>query len=454
MGRGMVLYHDLWDHKTPGIYGITWALTRLPLAVGGLRLVAGILFVACFLPLALALRIPFSGRYLAVASLPAAVVLNSAIDGEKLFTEHAEGACLVLALAAAVMAYQTYSTFRRCLWSAAAGAAVSAAIAMRPTALLYIPPLLWLATIASANRNGRTTAATIGAFILGGVTGLAAVCAWLASQGVLQECFDIAIVGNMKISGRFGAAEILTHWAILGSRFVAVGFAFLLAGLGLRRLWAERKQLAVAFAVLALLALAEAFIPRKEFFHYMLPLGYILVPLGWVSLAADELHGPPRRNPVAVAVLALAVLTLSYWNVPLAVNTVARLAEPSSPQVYGVQVSELVKHLDASDTVWSADTQCGDLYWYTGCASATRYLFINGDVRPLVRMNVLLQDLQANRPKLILVGPGRWLNAAGELSENVPAGLRLYIEAEYTCVQPGSPAASVFVRRKRPKHVL
>ena len=434
LGSERLPYRDFWDNHMPGIYAETWVLTRLGLPLGALRLVAGLAWLACLYPVARAWRFPTGGAGLAMAALPAAVILHPALNGESLYTEYGEGCALLLALAALVAAERAAGVWPGAGWCVLAGFLSAVAISFRPTAALYGPPLLWLAVWAA--RAARPRALPAAAFVLGAAGGLGLLILALASAGLLGDCLQLVGGANARITGTIDLAHNLRGWGVLVAGVLGMGFVVVLARRGAPWLREHHPRAATAATWLVVTAFVEALLPRKGWPHYLLPAFCFMLPFGWAALAGADPGRPPRRPGLLVGLLVLALCYSLGW----AGVVVARWASPGPREVYGVSLPRLRGYLRPGDTVWSGGTRGADLYWYTGHPSATRYVYASsGAEQSGIRGDVLLGDLRASRPRLVLIGP-QWLDADGELAAEAPAGLRAYLAGAYVR-EAGRPGA-------------
>jgi len=440
LGPQRLPYRDVWDNHMPGIYAVTWLVTRAgsgPGMTAALRLMAAAVWLASVALAARAWRLPSGRARLVLAALPVAVLLHPALNGDSLYTEYGEACAGLLALSALVLAERTSRAWAAGGWSALAGLLTAAAIAFRPTAALYLAPLLWLAA-GCGQSTGRRALSAAG-LVAGAGAGVGALAAGLASAGALDDCVQLVFGANARISETRDLAHDLRGLGVLVASSICMGSVIVLARRGTPWLRERYPRAAPAAWALVAVAVVEALLPRKGWPHYLLPAFCFLLPLAWGALAEGG-QGPRRRNGVLVGFLVVSLLYSLGW----AGVTLARWVRPRPLEVYGVPLSRLTALLRPGDTVWSGGTRGADLYWDTGCPSATRYLYASsGAAQSGIAAETLLADLRAHRPRLVLIGP-EWLDPASDLGPAVPAGLPAYLASAYireTAGMPGRGAA-------------
>jgi hypothetical protein len=378
----------------------------------------------------------------------AAVILQSGIGGQQLFTEHWEASCLVAALALALVASRRSPGFGRGVWSAAAGAALGVAIVFRPTALLYAPVVAWLAGTADVS-DRRFCATAMGAVALGLGLVIAAVAGALNALGILHDGIDQALSANSQVSSSFGLRETIENWRTLTVHLMLVAFAITLAASGLlARRATSQPRLFAACGVAVVIAFLEALTPRKNFTHYLLPLAYFLVPLGWAAILSGRLSYSPRRSELSLSVLAFLLPVAATWSMPRALATVREWSSSAPPAVHGVALDTLRTHCRPGDTVWCGGVMAGDLYWRLDAPPASRFLYTESAATPFVDGRIVRQEIARNRPSVVLLVDD-WVDEGGQPSQRVPTEVRELIATDYVLARRGSPngSASLFVRR-------
>ena len=448
VAAGRLPYRDAWDNKAPGIYAVTLGLTRLPLPLGGLRCLSALAWLAAFAGLGAALRVQARRELPLLLLYAAAVILESGIGGQHIYTEHWEASCLVAALALALVASRRPPGLAHGVWSAAAGAALGVAIVFRPTALLYAPVVGWLAGTAQGP-DRRFSGIGVGAVAGGLGLVIAAAAGALGALGILHEGIEQGLAANSQVSSGFGLRETIQNWRTLTVHLMLVAFAIALAASGLlARRATPQPRLFAACGVAVAIAFLEALAPRKNFTHYLLPLAYFLVPLGWAAILSGGLSPSPRRSNVSLTALGLLVPVAATWAVPRALATVREWASPAPVTVHGVDLGTLRAHYRPGDTVWCGGAMAGDLYWYLDASPASRFLYTESAATQFVDGAIVRQGIARNRPSVVLL-VDEWLDEEGRPSQRVPIEVRELLAADYALIQRGSPyeSASLFVRR-------
>lgn len=395
MGRGLVLYRDLWFDRPQGIFLVYAAiLNAFGESTEAIRLAAAVYNGGTTVLLGL-LGIRLCGRLagLGAAAIFAVASASPAIEG---FTANGE-----LFMNLPVVLCLLLSAQRRLV---PAGVALAVATAIKPTALpAAAPALLALLVTDTTWRTGARARSDALACLAGGfLLGLAP----FAGHGLATsaQTYWYAVVGfRVQAHSAFsvGLPLIGELWQTAPTVLVALLPVWLLALYGLVGRGTRGIAVAVAFATGSL---AGAAVGGYWYWHYyagLVPPLALLAGAGAARLLAAPL-GPASR---AVALLSLGVAL--FFNARLVGDTPAatswRIYRRPAYVVSREIAAYVAARTSAHDTVYAAFAQA-DLYFLSRRRSAGNHLYWTEINRVPGALDVVLAALDdpLRRPKYVI----------------------------------------------------
>jgi hypothetical protein len=386
-------YRDIWDHKPPGVYFVD----ALGLAIAretGVWLVQIAFLVAAALLGYRALRREFGDAPALVGSLAWLVALPRLFLSEDGQTSYVEFYALPLQFGALMLVagVRTVTKTRAVVLGMLGGAA----LLLKPTLIG-----MWIAFVVVSLLQRRLGAiASLGAVALGALVPLAAVAAWAATRGVLEEMVDQAFVYNRAYAA----------FATLSARINAV-----LSGL--------RLTLPSGLALVALSAWSYAVFKRR-FEGTLLGLALVALPIElvlatwgrgyhyyfipWLPsmaiLTAFAVREMQRAVSIRIAAPAVALAVVMMFIQPALLVT--RLASHFEGDRLHKAAAFVAANTRPGDTVliWGSHAQ---VLFLADRRSPSRYVYQYGALATrgyanVTRVSEFLLDLQRARPALIL----------------------------------------------------
>ncbi len=420
--QGQMPYLDFFDHKGPTLYLLN-TLGAL-IAPGGL----GLYVVETVFLIAAALVSYFTCRRFATdAAALAAVILVYATLGRSLFGgNYVEEYALLFASVTLFCLSSYFVKGRLASWEAfAIGFCAGCVLFLRPN-LLGAWVVFCAAIIIFMAREGKAgDIVRVALFAgLGFLCLVAPVLLWLALGGALPDFIDQYLRFNMEYSATYSwAARIETFWWMLGGQptLIAALAAGVFAAIQTRRVGRKGLSLPshpesgsrfwVCLLIATLLTVAFASMSGREYEYYLMawvpyaacPIAYALGEVFSYVRQNFDLH---RGRSIALAAATVAVAGLCLIpNIATGYGYaqryhVAQDAEDADGR--GGVVQTVLALTSPDDKLVVCGAECW-VYTETERSAATRYIFQPDDTRLEIRQQYLFEDIQANKPKLVVI---------------------------------------------------
>jgi hypothetical protein len=327
---------------------------------------------------------------------------------------------------------------------ACSGAAMGAAVTVKPHAVVLAAALAVIVAIVSTRADGLAGIAPLLAYAVAAALPPAAILGWLTATGAVGAWCEAVFDYLLPLYSRLGrdTGWTIHRWQIWIPLALAVGLSVLAAAQA-RRLGARHK--------LALLGIAYGLVhfvgQGKGWDYHLYPLAAFAAVLVFSGLAPALSARRWIAAPLAAALLA-AVVLLGIKGVEAAP---ARWEKDKAHRV-GVLVDDLRARVRPGDRVQVLDTSVGGAHALLrlGMRQPTRFVydfhFFHDVDTPVVRAlrAELIRDLDAQPPRFIVLFEHGWpsggyerIQAFPELAERLatrydvvasPAGYRLYAQ--------------------------
>ncbi len=440
LGEGLLPYRDFWDHKMPGIYFITYILTRVTTSVGIMRLLMiGVITIA----FGMFFRIAARGRtreLLPVLLMSLAVVTNPLFCGNSIMTEPFEGIFLFAGMTFLLRSY--YNHCEKWAYYAFGGLLFGLALIVRPTALLYFPSVLFFIFFVQKNgfpRSARYLMVTCVFCVLP----IIAVVLYVVHNGAYDDFLNQAFIANAAM-GMKKISTILLYWSITSTQVLSVGYIVILAGIGISAVKMHDRRLAVFYMMLISTGFAEGLIMRKDHAHHFLPFLYLCIfpaAIGVFELLSS-------KNRWARSTLAGIILFSGLLLIPELIRYSALPALIFEPSMQSNEIDSIVQEIHGS-YLW-AGVPGAELYRRTDARPASKYFYITDDAI-VANKNIyheIYMDMQRTKPSEIVLKDD-WFDNDGKLSGMCPEPLFSYFQQNYSFVRRYIAWNSVGLFRRR-----
>jgi hypothetical protein len=412
--QGQMPYEDIFDHKGPVMYLINALAAAL--STGNL----GLYLVECAALITAGLVSYFTAlRFVSPLPASAATVFAYMTLGRSLFGgNYVEEYALPL-IAIALFCFSTYFLKGRLTLrgSFVIGLTGGMVFLLRPNllsawAVFCIVVIVFMVRA----RELRPLVKTIGIALIGFLCVVVPILLWLYLGGAFPDFIDDYFRFNMEYSATYGNDDLLWTflWMLAGEPaliLVLLADVFLLVF--------PRKTPRIWWAALlgaTVLALLCASMSGRQYEYYL---------MAWIPFAPMALAALFGRLPA----FAQGLDRLCQKRIGIAVVTVAALAvtgvclipciltgysyafyyadahDDENLDDKGGVVDAILTYTDADDQIVVCGADCW-AFVETGRSAATRYIFQPEDTRLYIRQEYLIEDIEQNRPKLVVVPTG------------------------------------------------
>lgn len=420
--QGALPYQDLWDHKGPPIYLLTFIASFFGPAtvqVGRLLAFAFPLF-GCFGLLRMAGVANDWRLNLFTGCLGASVFASL---GRGIMTEHLEAGAILWALAFLV-AIHTKEGGAVGRLSFLAGLSSGTAVIIRLPALIFVPIIASFFVLRLSPGRWRRGLLNLFLFTAGTVLPVGLVVILLKAAGLFDNMVNVYIGGNLayaraSIIPIAQAGRLLFYQVVPGT--IALNVLYLV--LGLPGLWQIGRRIKARYLpfLFLLTAVVEALMVRFGFHsHYWSVMFWLLVPgaaytlFGWLT---NKIQRPNGGWQLSLGLLfLLAALPASQ---PLA----ARL----QPEYQSV-ARDLGAYVQPGESLWVGGTTGGALYFYTGAHPASNFIYTGAAAELAFEVEPLIASLEEKWP-LVVIGPDWHDN--GQFNSRMPIDLEDFLTVNY-----------------------
>jgi hypothetical protein len=441
IGEGAVPYRDVFDMNFPGIYVIHLAILRL-LGDGD---VAWRVFDLAWTALGAGVIAIFARPWGVAGALGAAATFVAAhVAGGNWQTGQRDFVmCPFLVAGAAGVAGWAEGAGRASL--GAAGAALGAAMTIKPHALVFVVAFGAVVAVVAARRQGDA-ARSLALFTTGVVLPAALVIAWLAAAGALPAWIEAITAYLVPLYSRIMTPVWPVHRWEMWLGIAAV----MLLGVA-HTAFARRVSVRHAVAVLGVVAGALHYVGQRKGWEYQL---HPLLAFSAI-LMFSPLDSVLRRGRVLTQVALLGGLVF------VAVVISLKGAETASPpwlaekerRVEAV-VRDLKPRLRPGDLVQVMDTTAGGIHALLRLRTAepTRFIydfhFFHDVDRPIIQRfrAEFVRDLRAHPPRAIVVFEEGWPAGGYERLASFPA-LSALLDHDYQ-LDGGGLGYRIYAKRR------
>jgi hypothetical protein len=440
IGEGAVPYRDIFDMNFPGIYIVHLAILRL-LGDGDLAWRA---FDLAWTALGAGVIALFARPWGVAASLGAAsVFVASHVAGGNWQTGQRDFVmCPFLVAGAAGVVRWAEGAGSASLW--AAGAALGAAVTIKPHALVFVLAFGAVVAVVAA-RWRRDAGRSLTLFTTGVALPPALLTAWLAAAGALPAWIETITAYLVPLYSRIMTPRWRVHrwqmWiGILGVMLVGVAHTALAGRLSVRHV----------VAVLGVVAGAVHYFGQGKGWEYQLhPLVAFSAILMVAALESVLRHG---RALTQLALLGGLVFVAGLLFVKGAENAAPQWIAEKEQRVDAV-VRDLEPRLRPGDVVQVMDTTAGGIHALLRlhAAEPTRFIydfhFFHDVERPIIqRLRAeFVRDLQAHPPRAIVIFEQGWPRGGYERLATFPA-LSALLDRDYQLDGSG-PGYRIYAKR-------
>jgi hypothetical protein len=466
--EGAIPYRDLWDNKGPILF--LWFVAAFRLL--GENIVAPRLLAA----LAAGAAVPFvwgsALRLLGRRAATLAAVLFATSFGNLFLQANANAEIfMLLPLAAGFWAFARGAQGGGVWWYGVAGGLTALAVLTKQTAAwTFIGYGLWLAVLALRNPKERRRHVTNGLALAGGAgLGLLPFAAYFLYYGALHDLLFAVFVFNMGFVAQFPWVLKLVP-PLLSQPLPLVGGAALwfLALLGAVYLWRRGDRLAWLILIFLIFSEIAAQSVGKNAAHYnvqLLPAAALAGAVGLQTVVDRWRAGRHRLGQLALVCMLVSVGTSvvvyaqpapeERFEAQYAVEELS--SDYADRSIEGQEIALRVAALTKPEDYIYEFGRESEIYFLADRRPASRWLHNRAYALDAGVMDEILQDLERNRPALILLtfqcsdsskefpgcedGPPLQLEAY--LNEHYVYAERLYYATLYLRREEGTPPSSL-----------
>lgn len=407
--QGQMPYLDFFDHKGPTLYLINAAAAFIAPGGFGLYLVETLFLIVAALVSYFTCR-RFSGDFTA---LVAVVVAYSALASFLWGGNYVEQYALLFA-AVSLFCFSSYFVKGHLAsWEAfAIGFCAACVLFLRPN-LLGAWAIFCIAILVFMVRDGKAKdIPRIVLFALGGFACfLVPILAWLVIGGAFPDFVDQYLVFNMEYSATYTWSDrIDTFFWMVGNQPMLV----VVLGTGIyatARSAKEKRRFWACLLGATILTVMLASMSGREYVYYQMAwVPYAPLPFAFalarVAAYTKEQAASRRGRSVVAVIVTIALIGVCF--IPNILNgygsarTLYFAHDAEDMEGRGGVVRTVLALTEPSDKLIVGGAECW-VYNETGRSAATKYIFQPDDTRLVIRNELLFEDIQANRPKLVVI---------------------------------------------------